>query len=424
MSTSTSKTYDTIVIGAGIAGSSIAYILAKRGQNVLLVDRSSVPASGGSGAAGAFVSPKIGKGGPLQQLTNEAFAYAQEFYVQNFPEHFEQSGVVRIPRDDVDAEKFPLYEPYNYPNYEIWDGAKLATHGIMDKNGGFFFPEAGDCDAPAMCRAMAAEVEFGQFDVGSLERVDGVWKIVSSEQLAVSSVGWGVPTPTMDDKNSTRSKSTLKGVRPTDDKSLRDKSQITRPLLAHNVVLATGYQNDLVDMRYMGIKGLWGSRGDFMTDANLPVSLHKTLSVSSSRDGIVKIGATHNKASNPCMVCDGNPLAPLLEKASELVDTSDFRLKETFCGMRSGSRDYFPVVGQVVDVEYMLEHYPAVTRGAKPPLRHFDNLFVLNGLGGRGFVFAPLMATWLADLIVEDTKIPLSVEPDRLFWKWVRKKDK
>jgi len=46
------KTYDTIIIGAGIAGCMAAYTLQAKGQKVLLVDRSVVPTSGGSGAAG------------------------------------------------------------------------------------------------------------------------------------------------------------------------------------------------------------------------------------------------------------------------------------------------------------------------------------------------------------------------------------
>ncbi|HFS82645.1 MAG TPA: FAD-dependent oxidoreductase, partial [Epsilonproteobacteria bacterium] len=55
------KTYDAIVIGAGIAGASAAYFLREKGDRVLVLDKQGI-ARGGSGAAGAFVSPKIGKG--------------------------------------------------------------------------------------------------------------------------------------------------------------------------------------------------------------------------------------------------------------------------------------------------------------------------------------------------------------------------
>jgi tRNA 5-methylaminomethyl-2-thiouridine biosynthesis bifunctional protein len=151
--------------------------------------------------------------------------------------------------------------------------------------------------------------------------------------------------------------------------------------------------------------------------------LHKTVSIGASHDGIVKIGATHVKASEPCKVCDGKPLASLEAKAAEIVDMHGWRLKEIFCGMRSSSRDYFPVVGEIVDVKRMLREYPAVVRGAKAPLRHFEALYMLNGLGGRGFVFAPLMARWLAKRILQGEPIDARVHPDRLFWKWVRRQN-
>ena len=87
----------------------------------------------------------------------------------------------------------------------------------------------------------------------------------------------------------------------------------------------------------------------------------------------------------------------LKEKASSLIDTSDLELKEVFCGMRAGSKDYFPLVGKVIDVPFMLETYPAIIRGAKPEIKYIDNLYICNGLGGRGFVFAPLwLKYWLS----------------------------
>jgi len=149
--------------------------------------------------------------------------------------------------------------------------------------------------------------------------------------------------------------------------------------------------------------------------------MHKSISVSSNVNGIIKVGATHVKSKAPCMACDGEPLKGLFKTASTMVDTSDFRLKETFCGMRAGSKDYFPLAGRVIDVPYMLEVYPKITRGAKPAFRYLDHLFICNGVGGRGFVFAPLMAEWLLELIVDKKKIDKRVDPDRLFLKWCRK---
>ena len=369
------KIYDTVVIGAGIAGCCGAFALKLKGQDVLLIDRSSVPASGGSGAAGAFVSPKIGKGSTLQELTNEAYEYAKDFYKEYFSEHFSQTGIIRIPKDDEDALKFNEYEEFN-TSYHRWiDKDELHSLGITQEYDSFLFDEAGVCDAPAMCRAIWQRVEFRQFDVDNLKLDGDVWSIYSQDRM----------------------------------------------IQAKSVVLATGYQNELFDMRYMGVRGTWGSRGDYYSKLDLKVSMHKKISISANIDGIIKLGATHNKSKEPCKVCDGYPLKMLESEAKEMIDSSDLVLKETFCGMRSGSKDYFPLVGRVVDAKGMLERYPKITRGAKVALEHLPQLYILNGLGGRGFVFAPLMSNWLSELIIDGVEIDSRVNPDRLFLKWCRK---
>ena len=135
-----SKSYDTIIVGAGIAGCCVAYALQQKGQKVLLLDRSGVAASGGSGAAGAFISPKIGKGSSLQTFTNEAFHFAKDFYLKHFPKYFHQTGVIRIPKDMDDAEKFSTYEIFNDSKYLWVSKEKLLTLGI--KNSVYAAPTA------------------------------------------------------------------------------------------------------------------------------------------------------------------------------------------------------------------------------------------------------------------------------------------
>ena len=370
------NTYDTIVIGAGIAGCCTAFALQKKGQNVLLVDRSGSAATGGSGAAGAFVSPKIGKGGPLQALTNEAFLFAKDFYKTYFPDYFHQTGVIRIPKDAEDADKFPIYEQYNDTNYRWIDPAELKDLGITEKHRSFLFEDAGVCDAPELCNAILQTIPFQQFEVTELKHDGTHWYLLNAERLTLN---------------------------------------------AQNIVLSTGHENTLFDMRYMGVKGTWGSRGDYYSNLKLDVSMHKKISVSANINGVIKLGATHVKAKEPCKMCDGRPLKSLEEAAFHMVDISDFVLKETFCGMRAGSKDYFPLAGKVIDVPYMFEHHPKVLRGAKPELKYLENLFILNGVGGRGFVFAPLMAEWLSALIVEGKEMDIRVDSDRLFLKWCRK---
>ncbi len=365
--------YDAIVVGAGIGGCSVAYFLKEKGVKVLVVDRAGVAVAGGSAAAGAFVSPKIGKGSSLQKLTNEAFEFAKDFYRENFSEHFMQTGVVRIPKDEDDAKKFFEYEKYNSSYFQWIDSKRLKEIGIKESKDSFLFDEAGVCDAPNMCRAILEGIEYVQYNVKSLNYKNKIWYIGNYR--------------------------------------------------AKDLILATGHENRFFDMRYMGVKGTWGSRGDYETKLNLEVSMHKSISISANIDGIVKIGATHAKEAHACLNCGTDPLKELFAKASKMVDTSDFKPKEIFCGMRSGSKDYFPLVGSVIDVPLMLKKHPKLVRGEKlkEEPKKIENLYVINGLGGRGFVFAPLMGKILAENIVEGKEIDSCVNPDRLFLKWCRK---
>lgn len=365
-----SKVYDTIIIGAGIAGSTAAYTLTQQNQIVLVLDKKGI-ASGGSGAAGAFVSPKIGKGSPLQTLTNEAFSFAKDFYLSTCPNHFHQTGVIRIPKDEVDAQKFSEYEPYNDNVYENYTKTQLKEEGIESNFESFFFPEAGDCDAKAVCEFLLKEIEVLKYEVKALKKENHVW--------------------------------------------------VVGEYSAKNIVLATGYESDLVDLRYMGIRGTWGTRGDFTSSLDLKISMHQAMSVGANVGGIIKLGATHEKEVKEVIHCQEEQALLLKEKSSTLIDVSDLVLKKSFCGMRAGSKDYFPLLGKVIDVPMILDTYPKVRRGAKPELQYVDNLYVFNGLGGRGFVFAPIMAKWLAHHIVEGKELDKRVDADRLFFKWARK---
>lgn len=369
------KTYDVIVIGAGIAGCSSAYFLKQRGLEVLVVDRAGVAAMGGSSAAGAFVSPKIGKGSALQSLTNEAFEFSKNFYLEHFPQHFSQTGVIRIPKDKEDAQKFSEYETYNNSKREWVNEEHLENIGIKKPFDSFLFNEAGVCDAPKMCKAFIEGIDYEQYEVETLVYENNLWTLGKYQ--------------------------------------------------SKKLVLATGYENKFFDMRYMGVKGTWGSRGDYETALDLDVSMHKQISLSANLNGIVKVGATHEKEVDICVSCNGKPLKALFEVASGMVNTEDFKLKETFCGMRAGSKDYFPLLGSVISVNEMLHDYPKLPRGQqlKEEPTKMENLYVCNGLGGRGFVFAPLMGKMLADNIVDGTKIDERVNPDRLFLKWCRKSE-
>lgn len=359
--------YDTVIIGAGVAGCCAAYFLHKAGQKVLVIDKNGI-ASGGSGAAGAFLSPKIGSNLPLKQLSDKAFEFSIDFYKNNFPEYFHQTGIIRIPKSEKDYMKI---EKFNLPQkHNTLSTKELLNKNIKSKFGGIEFSDAGICDSKDLCEALTKGVDIKIVDVKNIKFDGEFWHIEG--------------------------------------------------FISRNIIMATGYENNLIDIRYMSIEGIWGNRADFISDLELESSFHEGFSTSANIGGIIKLGASHELDVNCTQPCNGEKADELLGLASEFIDCSDFKLKELFCGMRASNRDYTPVVGSVVDVEQMLK-CPNILNGRKYPLVHYKNLFVFNALGARGFVLAPYLANELSNHLVSGSDIDKTVNPNRLFWNWVRK---
>ena len=64
---------------------------------------------------------------------------------------------------------------------------------------------------------------------------------------------------------------------------------------APHLILATGAWDELLDAEYLRIGKTSGVRFDLRSDLALPYSIHQKISISANLDGIVSIGATHQR---------------------------------------------------------------------------------------------------------------------------------
>ena len=72
--------FDYVIVGAGIAGCSLAHFLSKYSKSVLLIDKNEDVAFGASGAAGAFLSPLLGKPNKFKDLITKALCFSMNYY--------------------------------------------------------------------------------------------------------------------------------------------------------------------------------------------------------------------------------------------------------------------------------------------------------------------------------------------------------
>ncbi len=345
------KHFDFIIIGGGIAGLITAFHLKE--FKTLLIDEGIL--NGGSGAAGAFLFPKISKHSSYTNFINDAILESFSFY-ENIGINTHKNGVLLLPRDEKDIEKFKEYEKY----------IKLPFEKIKN---GFFFKDGGFVEVDEVRKKI--EVPFLEGIVKSLKKEKNFW-LVNNE------------------------------------------------FYAKNIILATGYK-EFLKIPYINIRPIWGERIEIsgIWESDLNIYYHKNCSVAEVGEKL-RIGATHKRN---CLKCHENieEANELIKKAKEIIDIKKYKIENIKGGFRAASIDYFPIVGKVIDVYKTLRIQPNIVKGELPKeIKYIEGLYIINGMGGRGFSNAVKCAKMLKNYILNKEDLG-KIDTKRLFIKWARK---
>ncbi len=345
----TSKTlhYDVIIAGAGINGCTCAYFLHQAGLKVALVDKNGI-ASGGSGAAGAFISPKFNKQGPLKELLDLAYEEAILFYTTVLAAHTLIKPLLHISQDDSED---PIY---------------LERSAIVD--------------ARSACETLAEGIDFYIFDVQSPTYYDNQWHCGD----------------------------------------IRSK----------HLVLTIGAYPKILPIEYVGLRGIWGHRIDITTSSDVPHIFHEYVSISPTlKEGVIAIGATHDvhySPFEPNSVYDVQAgRVELIKKAKKTLELNNINIVKDCMGLRSGSNDYMPMLGSLVDADATLALHPHLQHGKAVDPKEFvyyPNLTMVNGSGGYGFVLAPYLGKRLKECLVDGIVMDDTLSPSRYFPRWAKRK--
>jgi len=363
--------YDYVIIGAGISGSCVAYELAKHNDNILLIDKNSDVASGASGAAGAFLSPLLGKGNSFKDLVTKSLKYSTSFYQKNFPKHFNNCGTTRIPQNEEDEKKFKSYIPFMDFDYK-------------KEKQGYYFKIGSVIDSFNMCKSIISscgnsiDTKFN-YEVTNLEYKNDLWFLNGEVKTK-------------------------------------------------NIIFTSGSDVSLIDQFYLKIRAVWGQRIDISTSSSFSHNYHKACSISQSTSlnddkYLVSIGATHHRDVDGIEDIESNTLE-LLTKANDIQKLDEVSVLNHYVGARACSIDYFPIVGDIIDSVKTLEEFPYLVNGTHVETKRyirFKNAYVLTGVGGRGFVLAPYLAKKLVNNIINRDKLDMSIKTDRLFQREVKR---
>ncbi|AOW92394.1 oxidoreductase [Rhodococcus sp. WMMA185] len=135
---------DAVVVGAGVIGSSIALQLAKRGNNVLVVDKAGGPGYGSTSASSAIIRFNYSTFDGVVTAWESSRCWADWRSYLGLDQdvavaRFHRTGMVFLDVDTVPRDHtIKLYQDVNIP-YEEWDSAELVQR-IPGIDPGRYFP--------------------------------------------------------------------------------------------------------------------------------------------------------------------------------------------------------------------------------------------------------------------------------------------
>ena len=374
------------IIGGGIAGTSAAQALQRRGWRTTIVDRRSDLAEEASGNPAGIVMPRLTA---APNLDGRFYAAAWRFVLESLerilPER-DRGGLLQLATDESEAgRQAAIVAARPLPDAMLTQVDAGQASEIADCKvpfGALYFPQGGWIQPRAFCAALARESQLLLgVDVGGLRRAHGQWQVLSPSGdvhlqadvvvLANALGAAALPITTWMPLKARRGQI-----------SLAPPTTASSPLRS---VLAFG---------------------GYMTPA------HK---------GVHSIGATFDWVDVEDMekapvVNDADHARNLEELARVLPDLMtgiDLRAVSGRAGLRCTTLDHLALAGPVPDHGAYLRDFAELRHG-HPWARYADaayqpGLYTLTGLGARGLVAAPLAAEIIASHIAGE---PWPVERD------------
>jgi tRNA 5-methylaminomethyl-2-thiouridine biosynthesis bifunctional protein len=187
---------DALVIGAGLAGSSVAWSLAQRGLNVIVLEHHTKPANEASGNPAGIYMPVLEATHSLKEaFYSDALTLLQQ-RLAAAPEKIQHDscGVIHLPRDEKQVLRFQriaerddlsedIANPLTKTQAERLSGIQISREGLHYPNSGWVSPQS-------LCQYYLSHPGItlrGGVKVDQIKRQEGNWYALSSSTDILSS---------------------------------------------------------------------------------------------------------------------------------------------------------------------------------------------------------------------------------------------
>lgn len=384
---------DVIILGAGLAGCSLVYDLAKKGIRSRIIERGAVPASEGSGNPAGIFNPKLSSGkNEISLLSIYGYMHFQrrlsELQKHLNDKNFRKAGVFHIlsSEEEEKAERM-----IGISGLESRFCERSEKYGLS----GIFFPESGWISPAFLCGlylSLSAEFVKPQFEteIESAEtdgekwflKISGSDSVFETENLVFANAFDISRFSFMSEIPFRRNRGQI----------IYFPSNLMKKNIQNVIMYDEGY---FIPAGNFSVIGTVYDHHDFRTELNQEDSLN---------------------------LCS--------KFASYFPDYLNCpKVFEGRVGFRAWLPDHLPVCGPVPDWDFYKSAYGRILRGGKGEIsepEYQKGLYVLSGLASRGILFSAVLSEYLSSIMTGessplDRKMCESVHPSRFLLGKIKK---
>lgn len=380
------------VIGAGIAGCSTAYALARRGIKVTVFDTHGIATEASGNPQGAMYAKLAAGEATHSNIYIQGYLQSLRWLHQQLEpgDGWNNCGLIQLASSEKEAKRQQKFiENTDYPEqllHPISQQQACDVSGVTLNCGGLFFPEAGWVSPQRLCQELLKHplISFEEKNI---------------EQLIPQANGWQL-------HSHIKSKSPLKSQ---DEPTIQNFS--------HVVIACANKSQHLLRDSYLPTKSIRGQLTYLKADNSAPTSLLKTVLcgkgyIAPANKGSLCLGASYNIKDDEAnmRLVDHQKNLDYLDDFGEEFKTLHKTLNQKNAdeypgrtGFRCTTPDYLPMAGPLLDEPKFDSEFTAIRKNlARYPRKSADflnNLYLNIGHGSRGLTSAPLCAELVASYI-------------------------
>lgn len=381
------------IIGAGIAGCTTAYALARRGIAVTLIDQHGIATEASGNPQGAMYAKLAAGEATHSDIYVQGYLQSLRWLHQHLAtgNGWDNCGLIQLACNEKEIQRQQKFiANTNYPKQLLYAvNAKQASEisGLTMNHSGLFFPQAGWVSPQRLCQELVKHplINIASNKISQIIPTKDDWQLITD--------------------NSTQNPSI--------------QNLLLNARYSHIVIACANQSQHLLTDNYLPTKSIRGQLTYLAEDDKQKIGLKTVLCgkgyIAPANNGSFCLGASYNIKDNETQMrlSDHQKNLNYLDDFGQEFSQLHQQLKEQNplgfpgrTGFRCTTPDYLPMAGPLLNEEVFGQEFSAIRKNlARYPrqcAQFHSGLYVNIGHGSRGLTSAPLCAELIAAYICNE----------------------